>query len=44
LRLIKQVKSGGSPLISFDEIINTTRTSFAALRSLQESKWIEIAK
>lgn len=41
-QLIRQVKSGGAPLIAFDEIINTTRTSFAALRSLQEGKWINI--
>lgn len=44
LLLIKQVKSGGASLIAFDEIINTTRTSFAALRSLQEGKWVEIDK
>lgn len=44
LRLVKQVKTGGDPLITFDEIINTTRASFAALRSLQEGKWINIHK
>lgn len=42
--LIKQVKQGGKPLIAFEDIINTTRTSFAALRSLKEGKWINVDK
>ena len=40
--LIKQVKEGGVPLIPFDELINTTKTTFAALQSLQESSWIKV--
>ena len=32
----------GQPLIPFDEIINTTKASFAALDSLQEGRWITI--
>lgn len=40
--LIKQVKEGGLPLIPFDELINTTKTTFAALQSLQESSWIQV--
>jgi predicted dehydrogenase/threonine dehydrogenase-like Zn-dependent dehydrogenase len=40
--LIKQVKEGGLPLIPFDELINTTKTTFAALQSLQESCWTQV--
>jgi predicted dehydrogenase/threonine dehydrogenase-like Zn-dependent dehydrogenase len=40
--LIKRVKAGGPPLIPFDEIINTTKASFAAIESLKENGWIEI--
>lgn len=40
--LISQLQKGGNPLISFDEIVNTTEASFAALQSLKEGKWIEI--
>ncbi len=41
-KLITMVKEGGAPLIPFDEIINTTQTSFAALQSLKEGTWIII--
>lgn len=41
-KLINQVKTGGNALIPFDEIINTTRASFAAIESLKENKWISI--
>lgn len=41
-RLIKQIKDGGEPLIPFDEIINTTKSSFAALQSLKEGNWITL--
>jgi predicted dehydrogenase len=40
--LVKQQKNGGAPIIPFDEIINTTRASFAAIESLKERKWISI--
>jgi predicted dehydrogenase/threonine dehydrogenase-like Zn-dependent dehydrogenase len=40
--LIKRVKCGGEPLIPFDEILNTTEASFAAIESLKENRWIEI--
>ena len=39
--LIKQ-QQGGNPIIPFDEIINTTKASFAAIKSLKEGKWILI--
>ncbi len=39
---IKRIKEGGDPLIGFDEMINVTKASFAALQSLKEKKWIEL--
>lgn len=41
-RLIKSVQSGGEALIRFDEIINTSKASFAAIESLQTKNWIKI--
>ena len=32
----------GRPIIPFDEIINTTKATFAAIESLKTSKWVEI--
>ena len=40
--LVNQHKNGGEAIIPFDEIVNTTRASFAALESLKEGKWIFI--
>ncbi|MFI1772646.1 bi-domain-containing oxidoreductase [Thalassobellus citreus] len=40
--LIKHQKIGGTPIISFDEIINTTRASFAAIESLKRQEWITL--
>jgi predicted dehydrogenase/threonine dehydrogenase-like Zn-dependent dehydrogenase len=40
--LVKQTINGGSPLIPMDEIINTTKASFAAIESLVSKKWIDI--
>ena len=40
--LIESVKKGGQPLIPFDQIVNTTKASFAAIRSMKENCWIEI--
>jgi len=39
--LVESVKTG-KPLIPFDEIVNTTKASFAAIQSLKEGKWIEV--
>jgi predicted dehydrogenase/threonine dehydrogenase-like Zn-dependent dehydrogenase len=39
---IRRIKEGGAPLISFTDIINVTKASFAALQSMQEKKWIDI--
>ena len=40
--LVNQQKNGGEAIIPFDEIVNTTRASFAAINSLKEGKWIFI--
>jgi predicted dehydrogenase len=37
---VESLKRGGSPLIPFEEIVNTTKASFAAIQSLKENKWI----
>lgn len=42
--LIDRLKSGGEPLIPFDEIINTTKASFAAITSLKEGRWVEVSE
>lgn len=39
--LVESIKSG-HPIIPFDDIVNTTRASFAAIQSLKEGRWIEI--
>lgn len=36
------LKKGGKALIEFDEIINVTRASFAAILSLKENRWVQI--
>ena len=40
--LIDHHKNGGEPIIPFDEIVNTTKASFAAIESLKEGKWISL--
>ena len=40
--LIQSIVSGGTPLIPFDEIINTTKASFAAIESLKQGAWVEV--
>lgn len=41
-KLISQIKNGGEVLIPFEEIVNTTKTSFAAIESLQKGVWIQL--
>jgi predicted dehydrogenase/threonine dehydrogenase-like Zn-dependent dehydrogenase len=41
-KLIYHTKTGGNSLIPFDEIVNTTKASFAAIESLQKGKWVEV--
>ena len=40
--LLQRIQNGGDPLIPFDEIVNTTKASFAALESLKKKSWIEL--
>jgi predicted dehydrogenase/threonine dehydrogenase-like Zn-dependent dehydrogenase len=40
--LTQRWKEGGEPLIPFDEIVNTTRATFAAIESLKQNKPIKI--
>ena len=40
--LIEQQKQGGNSIIPFDEIVNTTKASFAAIESLKQGKWIQV--
>lgn len=41
-RLVERIKEGGEALIPFDEIVNTTRASFAAIESLKNNGWVDI--
>jgi predicted dehydrogenase/threonine dehydrogenase-like Zn-dependent dehydrogenase len=41
-KLGKLAKSGGSPLIPFDQIVNVTKASFAALESLKIKAWVDL--
>ena len=40
--LTKRWKEGGEPLIPFDEIVNTTKATFAAIESLKQGKPVRI--
>jgi len=41
-KLVETTTKGGNPLITFHEIVNTTRASFAAIESLKQGKWVEL--
>ena len=38
-QLVTSIRTGGTPLIPFADIVNTTAASLAALRSLQDGGW-----
>lgn len=40
--LIERVKNGGAPLIPFNEIVNTTLASLAAIESLKNKQWVNL--
>lgn len=42
--LLERVTSGGEPLIPYEDIINTTKTCFAAMISLKEGRWVELSE
>lgn len=41
-KLLATVTNGGTAIIPFDELVNTTRASFAAIESLSTGNWIKI--
>jgi predicted dehydrogenase/threonine dehydrogenase-like Zn-dependent dehydrogenase len=41
-RLVERTKNGGDALIPLEEIVNTTKASFAAIKSIRERGWITI--
>jgi lauroyl/myristoyl acyltransferase len=41
-KLLNESIKNGRPMIDFNEIVNTTKASFAAIESLKEGRWIEI--
>ena len=43
-KLLDLLKSGGTPMIPMNSIINTTRASFAAVESMKKNAWIDIIK
>ncbi len=40
--LINAIKKGGEQIIPFDEIVNTTKASFAAIESLKIGGWVNV--
>jgi predicted dehydrogenase/threonine dehydrogenase-like Zn-dependent dehydrogenase len=40
--LIESVENGGNPIIPIDELINTTKASFAAIESLKTGSWVNV--
>jgi predicted dehydrogenase len=43
-QLLTQLLTGGNALIPFAELINTTQTALAALQSLRENRWVDVAR
>jgi predicted dehydrogenase len=41
-RLMKSIKTGSAPVIAFDELVNTTRATIAAIDSLKTNSWITL--
>ena len=39
--LVNSLKEGGSALIPFEKIVNTSKASFAAITSLKTKNWIQ---
>ena len=40
--ILEKIKDGDVTLIPYEELINVTKASFAAIQSLKEGKWIEV--
>ena len=41
-QLIASIQNGGNQIIPMDEIVNTTKASFAAIESLKTGTWVNI--
>jgi len=40
--LMKQIQTGGKPIISSNEIFNVSKATFSAIESMKESSWIDV--
>jgi len=40
--LTERVRSGGDPLMTFDEVVNTTLAGIAAVESLKTRRWVDV--
>ncbi|QNM85779.1 bi-domain-containing oxidoreductase [Polaribacter pectinis] len=40
--ILEEIKKGSIALIPYDELINVTKASFAAIQSLKEAKWVDV--
>lgn len=40
--LVESIQNGGNPIIPIEEIVNTTKASFAAIESLKQGSWINL--
>lgn len=40
--LLSSIQNGGDQIIPFDEIVNTTKASFAAIESLKKGAWVNV--
>jgi predicted dehydrogenase/threonine dehydrogenase-like Zn-dependent dehydrogenase len=40
--LIDAIQKGGEQIITMDELVNTTKASFAAIESLKKGQWVEV--
>ncbi|HTM66056.1 MAG TPA: bi-domain-containing oxidoreductase [Flavipsychrobacter sp.] len=40
--LVERIQKGGEALIPFEEILNTTQASLAAVKSLKERRWVKV--
>ena len=41
-QIVEKIKEGTVELIPYEELINVTKASFAAIKSLKESSWITL--
>ena len=40
--LLSSIQNGGDQIIPFDEIVNTTKASFAAIESVKKGAWVNV--